>query len=146
VTNEEGRYLFTGLVAGDYLLREIQPIQYVDGKDKVGEIFTLTGGATSYPDGSQPNAALDEFNITLPENVHADYYYFGERGLAAGYVSKRFLTGARPLREFESGLKWGEDEPGFVIPEPATLYLMTIAAGIGLLRPRRRRASIRRGS
>jgi hypothetical protein len=130
-TNEFGRFLFDDLSEGTYTLREIQPIRYVNGKDTPGQVFTRTGVPLDVP----PITGGDDVfsGITLPANAHADYFLFGERGLAAGYVSKRFLTGSPPL--FESGT----DEPGFVIPEPATLYLISMAAGIALIPKRGRR-------
>jgi hypothetical protein len=140
ITDEFGRFEFGGLLAGTYGLKQTQPIQYVDGKQNVGEIFSRTGGPP--PAGSFVGTMDDfenEFNgIDLPSGSHGDYYLFGEVGLASGFVSKRFLSGYPPLMEF------GTDEPGFIIPEPATMWLAAAAVGMGLI-PRRRRRSVAQG-
>jgi hypothetical protein len=130
VTNQFGRYIFDGLDAGiAYALREIQPIQYVDGIESLGEVFSATT-----PDGAPSGAVVENGfnNIVLSANSRGDYYNFGELGLASGYVSKRFLSGYAPIMQF------GFDEPGFSIPEPATLWLAATAVGSGLLLRRRR--------
>jgi len=134
-TDEHGRFFFANLDPGSYSLKQIQPIQYVDGKDTLGQIFSLTGGPP--PAGSSAGSMLNNAfnNIVLPANSHGDYFAFGERGWAMGYASKRFLEGYEPVFEF------GEDEPGFVIPEPATLWIAAMAAGFA---PRRRRRSVSR--
>jgi len=132
-TDQFGRFVFDGLAEGTYGLRQTQPVQYVDGKDTLGQIYSLNGGPP--PPGSSAGTMVDNgfINIELPANAHGDYYLFGELGLASGYVSKRFLEGYQPLMDF------GTDEPGFVvIPEPATVWIATTAVGIGLF-PRRRR-------
>ena len=137
-TDEFGRFVFDELPAGTYGLKQTQPVEYVDGKNTVGQIFSLTGGPP--PAGSSPGIAVkDEFdnnnifnNIVLPAGAHGDYYLFGELGFASGFVSKRFLEGYAPQMEF------GEDEPGFVIPEPAAIWLAATALCVGLI-PRRRR-------
>jgi len=131
-TDQYGRYFFGNLDPDSYTLKQIQPVQYVDGIDTRGIMQALTSA------GVPPNASIGSVsdntfsNIVLPANVRGDYFNFGERGWALGYASKRFLEGYEPLMEF------GVDEPGFVVPEPTTAWLATTALGIVLL-PRRRR-------
>jgi hypothetical protein len=131
VTDQFGRYFFDELdPAITYALREIQPIQYVDGiPSPPGKVFSA-----ATPEGAPSGVAVTNGfnNIMLLANSRGDYYNFGERGFAAGYISKALLVGYAPIMEF------GNDEPAFVIPEPATIWLTMAAVGIGLL-PRRRR-------
>jgi hypothetical protein len=137
ITDEFGRFEFEGLGDGTYGLKQTQPIQYVDGKQNLGEMFSRTGGPP--PAGAFAgtiNEIENEFNgIDLPPGSHGDYFLFGELGLASGFVSKRFLSGYPPVMDF------GTDEPGFLIPEPATMWLAAGAVGMGLV-PRRRRKPV----
>jgi hypothetical protein len=138
-TDQFGRFFFPNLDPGTYGLKQTQPVEYVDGIDSVGRFQALTSGGVP-PNASPGTSANNEFNnIVLPANVWGDYFLFGERGLRSGYVSKRFLEGYEPLMEF------GTDEPGFVIPEPATVWLVTAAAALGLT-PRRLRRKRNGGS
>ncbi len=43
-TNAQGNYWFTGLMAGTYTVREIQPVSFVDGIDSVGRINGVAVG------------------------------------------------------------------------------------------------------
>jgi hypothetical protein len=66
-------------------------------------------------------------NIVLTSNVRGDAYNFGERGLKAGYASKRFLFASAP-------------PPNTTIPEPySALLLLTAIGGITSRRSSRRR-------
>jgi hypothetical protein len=125
-SDEFGRFFFNNIAPGTYGLKQTQPVQYVDGIDTLGQMFALTnsgiGGATV------GTVATNAFNgIVLPANVRGDFYLFGERGLAPGYVSKRFLLGSAP------------ELPTGVIPEPASAVLVAAGLmGLGAMRRRRR--------
>jgi len=111
LTDAFGRFLFENVPAGTYVLKETQPVEYVDGKETVGMFQGLNGFAAP----ANPvvgTVGSDQFdNIVLTANVNADYYCFGERGLKAGYASKRLL-----LLTSQPGLNTG-------VPEPATILL-----------------------
>lgn len=66
-TDANGQYKFTGLVAGTYHVREIQPAGYLQGMSDVGSV----GGTSVDPD----NLA----GIPLPAGVDALHYDFCER-------------------------------------------------------------------
>jgi hypothetical protein len=131
LTDDEGRYYFGGLSAGTYTLRQIQPVQYVDGLDTLGALRnlvgpTLPGGSSA---GTMSNNAFAQ--IVLPTaNVAGEMYNFGELGLMPGYVSKRFLLASAPPLPTSDG---------DMIPEPASLALL--ASGIGWVALRRRLCS-----
>ncbi|MEO6061155.1 MAG: SdrD B-like domain-containing protein [Thermoflexales bacterium] len=74
-TSSLGAYSFTNVRAGIYTVTEIQPADYLDGKDKVG----CCGG------GSLGNDAI--YSVTLKGEDYVANYDFGERisGLS-GYV------------------------------------------------------------
>jgi uncharacterized protein (TIGR03382 family) len=124
-TDAFGRFFFNNIAPGTYGLKQTQPVEYVDGIDTLGQMFALTnsgiGGAMV---GTMTNNAFN--GIVLPANVRGDFYLFGERGLAPGFVSKRFLLGSAP------------DLPSGVIPEPGT-GLLAAAGLLGLSALRRRR-------
>src|SRR3954470_17123513 len=95
-TDYFGRYLFNNLTPGTYVLRETQPIEFVDGIDTLGQLSSLNSQPI-------PGTALagsvnaDAFvNIVLTADVLGEFYNFGERGLKAGYVSKRYLFASAP--------------------------------------------------
>jgi hypothetical protein len=126
-TDDYGRYLFANIAPGTYDLKEAQPIEYVDGIDTLGVLQSLDGQPIP-PTASPGVATNDAFsNIVLTANVGGEFYNFGERGLAAGYASKRNLLASAPPLNTAS-------------PEPMSGMLALIAAcGSGLLyRPRRR--------
>jgi hypothetical protein len=125
-TDQFGRYLFTNLVPGTYVLRETQPVEFVDGIDTLGHLISLNsqpipGTASAGTVG--PDSFLD---IVLPANVGGDFYNFGERGLKAGYASKRYLLASTP-------------PPNTAAPEPASALLALTAIGGLLLRRSSRR-------
>jgi hypothetical protein len=113
LTDQFGRYLFENIAPGRYVLRQTQPIEFVDGIDTLGIVQNINGGPVS--PGASPGVALNNAftDIVLPADVKGEFYLFGERGLAAGYVSKRFLFASAPPP----------------IPEPATIALALIAIG-----------------
>ena len=120
LTNEIGLYLFSGLPAGTYTIRQTQPIDYVDGRETPGFITTL-GGQPS-PGSNVGIAADGEFaNIVLPISTRGDLFNFAERGLVAGAVSKRYLLGTAPPDPVAAF-------PDTIIPEPTTGLLVALTA------------------
>ena len=66
-TNDEGFYIFEGLLNGTYQIAQVQPIAWLDGKDQLGNL----GG----------NASNDLFEtITLIAGQQGENYNFGELG------------------------------------------------------------------
>ena len=124
-TDPFGRYKFTELEAGRYKLEQVQPVGWVDGKDTPGVLLRISDQMV--PPGSSVGVAGNNFitDIQLTANTIGEFYNFGERGLAAGYVSKRFLFASTP------------DNPQ-AVPEPTTLA-MIVGVGLGLLSAPRRR-------
>lgn len=81
-TNTAGFYEFVGLLPGVYSLFEQQPSTWIDGKDTLGSVSTLSGPATL---GIASNDALRTIEL-LSEDVGTNYN-FGERlGSLAGRV------------------------------------------------------------
>lgn len=87
-TNADGFYQFTAIADGTYLLRETQPIIFVDGIDTPG-----TPGLAALG-GTLANDAFE--NLRLQGGVAATEYNFGERGLKAPYVTKSLLLASTP--------------------------------------------------
>jgi hypothetical protein len=115
-SDQNGRYFFENIAPGTYSLRETQPIEYVDGIDTLGALQSLNGQPIPGTDsaGTMSNNAFT--NIILSADVGGEFYNFGERGLAAGFVSKRFLfASAPPLTP--------------LVPEPGTMLLALAAMG-----------------
>ena len=78
-TDAEGKYLFSNLAAGEYSVREIQPSEYVDGKDRLGAVDGKAVG----------EMANDRFTkISLQGGQKGVNYDFGEilLGSIDGYV------------------------------------------------------------
>src|SRR5690606_26213739 len=113
---------------GTYALRQMQPVQYVDGLEALGTFRSLVGSSlpgNAFAGNVSNNAFTD---IVLPDNVAGERYNFGELGLMPGYVSKRFLlASAPPLPETD----------GNIIPEPTSMVLGLGAVGVGLISRRR---------
>lgn len=126
VTNDVGFYQFSPLAAGDFTLRQVQPVEYVDGLTTAGLIRDLAGNPN--PLGSDPGNALPNAiaGIQMPDNSRGVLFNFAERGLRAEYVSKRYLLGTAPPL------------PTAHIPEPATGALAAIASLAALAMLRRR--------
>lgn len=84
-TNSDGFYQFDGLAAGTYMVTQTQPIQFLDGRDTLGNL----GG-----DGS----VNDKFTVTLTND--AVEYNFGELGLLPQFVNKRLYLTSTPYTEW----------------------------------------------
>ncbi|HEX4415689.1 MAG TPA: hypothetical protein VH107_18800, partial [Lacipirellulaceae bacterium] len=66
-------------------------------------------------------------NMVLSANIGGEFYNFGERGLAAGYVSKKYLLASSPALNTAA-------------PEPTSAFLAIAAlCGSGLLTGRKRK-------
>ncbi len=70
VTDQQGSYRFRGLRNGTYRIEEVTPAGFIDGKDHVGEIGSLTVGQL---DGTDAIRA-----IALPSGMDGVNYDFGE--------------------------------------------------------------------
>jgi hypothetical protein len=90
-SDDFGRYLFEDINPGAYVLRESQSVMYVDGLDTLGILQSLNG--QPIPGNASTGAMTNDafVDIVLTADVGGEFYNFGERGLAVGYVSKRFL-------------------------------------------------------
>jgi hypothetical protein len=127
VTDSGGRFFFNNLAPGTYGLKQTQPVEYVDGLDTVGILQRLTNSPLP-PNASVGTAGNNVFNnIVLTADIRGDFYFFGERGMAPGFVSKRYLLGSAP------------DLPIVPIPEPTTLAGPLAVAAIAFSRRRQRR-------
>jgi hypothetical protein len=133
-TSSIGLYSFTGLAAGNYAIRQTQPVGYLDGLDTLGIIRNLNNN--SVPAGANVGTvAADAFvGIALPADSRGNFYNFGERGLLPGFVSKRYLLGTAPP------IVVTPDPEPTSVPEPATGLLAAFGA-VSLLAARRRFAS-----
>lgn len=116
LTDQYGRYFFQSLSPGTYVLRQTQPIEFVDGKDTLGKLISLNSQPIPPTDSAGTVADNAFLNIVLSSFVGGEYYNFGERGLKAGYASKRYLLASTP-------------PPNTALPEPAAAFLAI--AGIG---------------
>jgi hypothetical protein len=127
LSDPNGRYFFENINPGTYVLRQTQPVEFVDGIDTLGVLQSLNGQPIP-PNASAGVVSNNTFsNIVLTPDVGGEFYNFGERGLAAGYASKKYLFASSP--------------PLPPIPEPASLVLAAIAAIGSWLSPRRVRRS-----
>ena len=115
LTDSIGKYVFEDLAPGTYSVREVQPVEYYDGIDTLGEIRGLVGALPpgSYDVGQVADNAFT--GIVLPAEAEGYLYNFGERGLLPQYVSKRYLLGSAPPPQYAS------------IPEPASALLAALA-------------------
>ena len=129
-TDLSGYYSFTNLLPGTYSIYQVQPVAYVDGLDTLGTLYSLIG--QPIPGFASPGLVVDNGfeSIVLPGDVVGLGYNFGERGLAAGYVSKRYLFGSTP-------------SPPTAVPEPATGLLAVGLGGLAALLFGRRARSAR---
>lgn len=133
-TGANGQYTFSNLNAGTYSIRQTQPIGYVDGIDTLGVIHGLNGSENPAGSSVGTSPSSDYFkNIVLVDNSRGDMFNFGERGLAPGYVSKRYLLGTADPMVFTP--------PPELAPEPATIASAATAllASLGWFRRRGQR-------
>ena len=130
-TDSAGMYYIGGLPAGTYTLwQEIQPDDFIDGKDTVGSIMNQIGQIINDDTCGKIDTTHDSriHEIQLLDDYHGFNYNFAERGLAAHAVSKRLLLSDDPFKP--------------VIPEPSSLLLL-ICGGLCLLSKARGRRSRR---
>jgi fimbrial isopeptide formation D2 family protein/uncharacterized repeat protein (TIGR01451 family) len=80
-TDGNGYYEFTGLVPGDYVITQLHPADFTDGEE-------------SSQDGSV--VGNDAINIRLEAGQNAQQNNFGESGIAANLVSKRYFLNSTP--------------------------------------------------
>lgn len=85
-TDINGFYKFNDLPADEYMVKQVQPVQFVDGQDTVGNL----GGS---------NPENDKLNVSL--NGNAEDYNFGELGLRPEFVNKRFYLTSTPYTSWE---------------------------------------------
>ncbi|QDU54603.1 SdrD B-like domain-containing protein [Aeoliella mucimassa] len=118
VTDDNGMYSFSGLTAGTYSLRQVQPEAYLDGLDTLGTLNMASGQMVTedYSPGIVGDDVFQE--IVIGNNMQGMCYNFGERGLLPGYVSKRYLLAkAIPM----------PTTPGDVeVPEPSSVLLVSL--------------------
>ena len=72
-TNSDGEYHFEDLAPGHYTITEIQPTDFVDGRDSLGTVTDLNGNTRA--GGEQAN---DEFTVWLDSGDQGTNYDFGE--------------------------------------------------------------------
>lgn len=119
LTDADGSYSFSDLLAGSYTITETQPAGYLDGADSAG-----TAGGTPV----EPDTITD---VALPAGVDATGYDFGE--LPVGVISGAVVdTLGRPIEGVTVTLT-GEDVNG----DPVSVVAVTAADGtfsfVGLL-------------
>lgn len=130
LTDDQGRYVFSGLAAGTYTLRQTQPVEFVDGLDALGTLRSLQSQSLP-PEAFAGTMGADAFTgIVLPAGVAGEMYNFGELGFAPGYISKRYLlTSAPPMPSPDRN----------TIPEPASSGLLAWGVGMAFIGCRRTR-------
>lgn len=94
VTGEGGAFAFENLAAGGYELSQVQPVQFLDGKDTAG-----TAG------GTVQNDRLT--NINLAAGQQSTGNNFGESSLHPLYVKKRFFLSSNTLASYIARLMRG---------------------------------------
>ena len=85
-TDVNGFYKFNDLTQGNYTLMQVQPVQFVDGQDTVGNL----GGDDS---------VNDKLTVNLTDN--GTDYNFGELGLLPEFVNKRLYLTSTPYDQWE---------------------------------------------
>jgi hypothetical protein len=111
MTAADGSYYFQSLVPGTYRIQEVQPVNFLDGKETVG---TIAGSAKG-------TAGQDQIEVQLGANENGVEYNFGERGLLLGMLSMRmFLASTPPAAQIVTQIN-----------TPPTVVLSKSAAGSG---------------
>jgi hypothetical protein len=139
-SDQFGRYRFQNIDPGTYVLRETPPIEFVDGIDTLGILQSLNG--QPIPSTGSVGVMTDNTfsDIVLTPDVGGEFYNFGERGLKAGFASKRFFFGSTPPPPQTFPPPETFPPPGDPpLPEPASLMLALIAGCASLLTVRRAR-------
>ncbi len=119
VTDADGCYLFDQLPAGTYSVHALQPTAFIDGADTPG----------SPRMGLVANDWFQE--IELEPNMHLAGYNFGELGLRAELISKRFYLASSPPQslEIERYLTITDDDSWFAFQAPFDALMTTEVAG-----------------
>lgn len=94
VTGEGGAFAFENLAAGGYELRQVQPVQFLDGKDAVG----TAGGVVQ-------NDRVTDINLAAGQQSTGNN--FGELSLHPLYVKKRFFLSSNTLASYIARLMRG---------------------------------------
>jgi cyclophilin family peptidyl-prolyl cis-trans isomerase len=87
MTGADGSYHFNNLVAGTYRVQEVQPSNYLDGKETAGQVNGTTKGTT----GS------DTIDITIAGGENGTEYNFGELGLRPEKITLRMFLASSPI-------------------------------------------------
>ncbi len=83
-TNSDGLYFFNDVLPGDYVIREVQPVQFVDGAEAGGALLG-------------PTVSNDRYEFTLSANIdEVQDLDFGEFGLLPQFASKALLLASTP--------------------------------------------------
>jgi hypothetical protein len=77
-TDATGAYRFTGILAGGYVIEEVQPVERSDGAETVGSAGGMAGST----------AGRDQFYLALGAGVNGANYNFGERGLRPEFIGR----------------------------------------------------------
>lgn len=85
-TNIDGFYKFNDLQPGNYMVKQTQPVQFVDGKDTAGNL----GGDASVND-----------KITVELTGNGEDYNFGELGVRPEFVNKRLYLTSTPYTNWQ---------------------------------------------
>ncbi|MHB8956711.1 MAG: putative Ig domain-containing protein [Pirellulaceae bacterium] len=119
VTDADGCYLLDQLPAGSYSIRQLQPTAFIDGQETQGLPRTGRVGNDFFQDVAlEPNMRLEEYN-------------FGERGLRAELISKRFYLASSPppSAEIAQYLTITDDNRWFAFQAPYDALMTTEVAG-----------------
>jgi cyclophilin family peptidyl-prolyl cis-trans isomerase len=87
LTGADGSFRFENLVAGTYRVQEVQPTNYLDGKETAGTV----AGATKGTVGS------DTIDVQLGSGEHGTEFNFGEMGLLPAKITLRMFLASTPV-------------------------------------------------
>jgi len=118
ITGTDGRYVFDQLPAGRYSIRELQPTAFIDGRDTVG----------SPPQGVLANDWFDDVDVADAAQMQG--YNFGELGLRAELISKRFYLASSPPTEVTQYLTTTEGGHWMAFTVPYDALMTTEVAGV----------------